>query len=131
MESTDTLANMQLFDVILCKMFQSLESIILRYREEDSQNVGHFIEKIIELCLQNDKIKSIDDIFKNFAKNVNLTEEGIADEKSMLFLYCCFIFMSRALSYLSDSRDIVVSLTIKSIGIRCLLTEDTFLLKCN
>lgn len=49
------------------------------------------------------------------------------DEKSILFLYCCFIFMSRALSYLCDSKEIVVTLILKSINIRIWLVEDIFL----
>jgi hypothetical protein len=60
------LSHQLLTDLLLKKMFGSLDQIVLRYRDNDTEKVGAFVESIIELCQQNDRLHSLDDIFKNF-----------------------------------------------------------------
>ena len=51
--------------MILKNVFQNIEFIVVRFKEiEEEESISAFLESLINLCIQTNKIEYIDVIFK-------------------------------------------------------------------
>lgn len=61
-------------DLILKTMFDNLDTIILKFSNEETENITNFIENIVHLCIQNGKTDNILDIFNQFYTKIGIKE---------------------------------------------------------
>ncbi|EAR82781.2 Sec7 domain protein (macronuclear) [Tetrahymena thermophila SB210] len=120
-----------IFDLILSNIISNIDSIIIKFFELDEESVSQFIESLITLCVQNDKTDQIELIFSNFYINAKVENIGEQDEKSIQYLFCCFLMLKKAFAHIKVQRPQAIKLLTKTTKIRSSLIRDSLAQRCN